>query len=174
MFNVFNMFKNICVVVSIILLDQFSKLYVLQELSWNETLTIIDAKFFGLNLFLTYNTGAAFGLLHNSSGWQNYLFLIIALSAASCILYLLIKNKINNVLEKIALLLILGGCIGNLLDRIMYGYVIDFIDVYIKNFHWYTFNVADSAICIAIILLMFNWLCLSSTCLSHVTHDSKQ
>ena len=69
MFNVFNMFKNICVVVSIILLDQVSKLYVLQELSWNETLTIIDTKFFGLNLFLTYNTGAAFGLLHNSSGW---------------------------------------------------------------------------------------------------------
>ena len=162
-----SLIKNIFLVISVILLDQFSKILVLQKLFWHETVAILDAKFFGLNLFLTYNTGAAFGFLHNSNGWQNYLFLAIALGASISILYLLIKNKITNKLEKLALLLILGGSIGNLLDRIMYGYVVDFIDFYVKDLHWYTFNIADSAICIAIMLLIVNSLCPTLfTCLS--------
>jgi signal peptidase II len=145
---------NIIVPICIILLDQFSKLWVVKNLIWHQTFHLINTKFFGINLFLTYNTGAAFGLLHDKSGWQNYLFLIIALIVALFILYLLIKNKINNNIERLGLLLILGGSVGNMLDRVMYNYVIDFIDVYYKNFHWYTFNIADSAICLAVMLLL--------------------
>ncbi len=152
------MLKNICLAICIVLLDQFSKLWIVKNLIWHETLPILNAKSFGFNLFLTHNTGAAFGFLHNANGWQNYLFLIIAILAGIIILYLLINNKITNTLEKLALLFILGGSIGNLVDRIVYGYVIDFIDVYVKNYHWYTFNIADSAICIAMGLLIFNWL----------------
>lgn len=146
---------NIIVPISIIILDQFSKLWVVNNLLWHQTVSLINMKFCGVNLFLTYNTGAAFGLLHDKSGWQNYLFLIIALIVALFILYILIKNKINNNIERLGLLFILGGSVGNMLDRIMHNYVIDFIDVYYKNFHWYTFNIADSAICLAVMLLLF-------------------
>lgn len=153
-----NMFKNILLVITTILLDQYSKLWVIYNLSSHETLQLFDAKFFGLNLFLTYNTGVAFGLFHDANGWQNGLFLLIAIVAACSILYLIINNKITDNLEKLALLLVLGGAIGNLIDRVVYGHVIDFIDVYaaIKEqyFHWYTFNIADSAICIGVGLLL--------------------
>lgn len=147
---------NLLIVLTIIFLDQLSKFLVIEKLLWHGGINLINTKLGGINLFLTYNTGAAFGFLHNSSGWQNYLFLFIAIIVAIVIIYLLINNKINNVIEKIAMLLILGGSVGNLMDRIIHGHVIDFIDVYIKNFHWYTFNVADSAICIAMGLLIIN------------------
>lgn len=152
---------NLCLVLIVIFLDQFSKFLVLEKLLWHGSINLINTKLGGINLFLTYNTGAAFGFLHNSSGWQNYLFLAVALIVAIIIIYLLVSKKINNFLERIAMLLILGGSIGNLIDRVIHGHVIDFIDVYIKNFHWYTFNIADSAICIAMSLLIINSLFLS-------------
>jgi signal peptidase II len=152
------MLKNILLVLMIVAIDQFSKLFVIHKLALYETLQLLDIKIFGLNLFLTYNTGVAFGLFHDANGWQNGLFLLIAIAAACSILYLIINNKITDNLEKLALLLILGGAIGNLIDRVIYGHVIDFIDVYaaIKEqyFHWYTFNIADSAICIGVGLLL--------------------
>lgn len=152
------LFKNIFIVTGVIFLDQLSKYLILQKLNWHETLTLfnLNNNSLGLNLFLTYNTGAAFGFLHKYSGWQNYLFLMIGCSVAIYIIYLLINNKITNTLEKLACLLVLSGSIGNILDRLMYGYVIDFIDIYVKNFHWYTFNVADSAICIAMLLFFIS------------------
>ena len=153
-----SIFYGGCIALIVIFLDQFSKFLVLEKLFWHDTLVLLKTKLCGVNLFLTYNTGAAFGFLHNSNGWQNYLFLSIALIVAIFIIYLLSNNKINNSIEKIALLLILGGSIGNLIDRMIHGYVIDFIDIYFKNFHWYTFNIADSAICIAMGLLIFKWV----------------
>ena len=153
------MLKNLFFIITTVVIDQFSKLWVLHKLFFHQTMELFDAKWFGLNLFLTYNTGIAFGFFHKSNGWQNGLFLSISVIAVGIIIYLIINNKINNYLEKLALLLILGGAIGNLLDRIIYGHVIDFIDVYafIKHqyFHWYTFNIADSAICVGVALLIF-------------------
>ena len=102
-------------------------------------------------------------MFHDASGWQNYLFLLIAIIATCSILYLFVTNQITDNVEKLSLLLILSGAIGNLLDRMMYGYVIDFIDVYAsiqsQSFHWYTFNIADSAICIGVALLLYRNLC---------------
>ena len=164
------MLKNILLVIITVAIDQFGKVWVVQKLSSHETLSVFDAKFFGLNLFLTYNTGAAFGLFHDASGWQNYLFLLIAIIATCSILYLFVTNQITDNVEKLSLLLILSGAIGNLLDRMIYGYVIDFIDVYAastsRSFHWYTFNIADSAICIGVALLLFRNL----SQMSRVTH----
>ncbi len=153
------MLKNILLVIIVVILDQLSKLWVLHKLLPYETLELFDAKFFGLNFFLTYNTGVAFGLFHNASGWQNSMFLLMTVAAVCIMLYLVISNKVSDYLEKLALLLILGGAIGNLIDRIIHKHVIDFIDVYAlvqnQHFHWYTFNIADSLICIGVGLLLF-------------------
>jgi signal peptidase II len=152
------MLKNILIIIGVILLDQLSKLYIVNKLAIYETLKLFDAKLFGLNFFLTYNNGAAFGFLHHADGWQNYLFLAVAVIVIGLILYWLINNQYKNNLEKYSYLLILGGAVGNLLDRLLYGSVVDFIDAYAtfsnQSFHWYTFNIADSAICIGVALLI--------------------
>lgn len=170
------MLKNILLVLITVVIDQLSKLFVINKLIEHETLQLLDLKFFGLNLFLTYNTGIAFGLFHNANGWQNGLFVLIAIIAICSILYLIISNKITNSLEKSALLLILSGAIGNLIDRIIYGHVIDFIDVYVAikehHFHWYTFNIADSAICIGVVLLFCSTLCNNRCSIQSMTHGN--
>lgn len=158
------MLKDLFFIIIIVAIDQFSKLWVVHKLLVHQTLQLLDVKWFGLNLFLTYNTGIAFGFFHQANGWQNGLFLSISIIAVGAIAYLFINNKINDYLEKLALLLILGGAIGNLVDRIIYGHVIDFIDIYAvikhKYLHWYTFNIADSAICIGVALLIFKDLAI--------------
>ncbi len=96
--------------------------------------------------------------------------------AAVCImLYLVISNKVSDYLEKLALLLILGGAIGNLIDRIIHKHVIDFIDVYAlvqnQHFHWYTFNIADSLICIGVGLLLFKNIFKEHNVLTRISID---
>lgn len=144
-------------------IDQLSKLLVMQKLTLHQLVPIIDAKLVGLNLFLTYNTGAAFGFLNQASGWQNNLFLFIAIGIIIGIIYLFLTNVINKNIEKLAFILILSGAIGNLIDRIRYKQVIDFIDCYLqlgaKTMHWFTFNIADSLICIGVGLLIYTSLC---------------
>jgi signal peptidase II len=125
----------------IVLLDQITKITIAKIFVYGESRPVTS--FF--NLVLAHNKGAAFSFLAAESGWQRYLFTAIALAAAVFIVYLLRKHA-GQRLFCWALALILGGAVGNLIDRSMHGYVIDFLDFYIGNWHWPAFNVADMAI----------------------------
>lgn len=127
----------------IVLLDQVSKITVTQILNYGQSIPVTS--FF--NLVLVYNEGAAFSFLSNQGGWQRYLFTGIAIIAIILITYLIRKHA-GERLHCWGLTLILGGAIGNVIDRMMYGHVIDFLDFYIKRWHWPAFNVADIAICL--------------------------
>ncbi|MDH3389831.1 MAG: signal peptidase II [Gammaproteobacteria bacterium] len=109
-----------------------------------------------MNLVLVHNTGAAFGFLSSASGWQNGLFMFVAAGACTFILWVLSRLRRQEIVLAVALMLILGGALGNLVDRMLYGYVIDFIDVHYRNWHWPAFNVADSAISIGAVLLLLD------------------
>lgn len=108
------------------------------------------------NLTLLYNKGAAFSFLANAGGWQRWFFLILTTAVSIFIYFWLRKLKPHQRLQYTALALILGGAIGNLIDRAIYGYVIDFIDVYYGSYHWPAFNIADSAITIGAFLLIYD------------------
>lgn len=105
------------------------------------------------NLVLAHNYGAAFSFLADSGGWQRYFFAAIAIVAVMVCLKLMISHA-REKLFCLALALILGGAIGNLFDRIIYGYVIDFLDFYYGYWHWPAFNIADSAIVLGAGLLI--------------------
>lgn len=144
------MFKWLWLAVVVLLLDQVTKQIALSQLTLHEPVALLPF----LNFTLVYNKGAAFGFLSSASGWQNAFFIVVALVACGVILYLLRQSR-----ERIfsaALMLVLGGAIGNLVDRLIYGYVIDFVDVYYQSWHWPVFNVADSAITIGAILIAFD------------------
>ena len=111
-----------------------------------------------LSLVLVHNTGAAFGFLSSAGGWQNIFFIIIAGAASAFILWMIRRLDSKERLLAIALMLVLGGALGNLTDRLLHGYVIDFIDVYYGSWHWPAFNVADSAITIGAIILVLDAL----------------
>ncbi|GAB2853195.1 signal peptidase II [Pseudoduganella ginsengisoli] len=128
----------------IILLDQISKITINKTFRYGEDLLVTS--FF--NITLAYNKGAAFSFLQHAGGWQRYLFTGIGIAAAVYIVYLL-KRHAGQRMFCWALALIMGGAIGNVIDRVLYGHVVDFLD-----FHWPTighfpaFNIADTAICI--------------------------
>jgi signal peptidase II len=111
-----------------------------------------------LNLALAFNTGAAFSLLSSAGGWQNLFFVIVALVISVVILLMVRRLGASEAQVAVALMLVLGGAAGNLVDRIRLGYVIDFIDVYYRAWHWPTFNVADSAITLGAALLVLDAL----------------
>lgn len=128
----------------VILLDQLSKITITKLFTLGEEKVVTS--FF--NLVLAYNPGAAFSFLHDAGGWQRYFFTAIALGAATYIIFLLKKHG-GQRLFCWALALILGGAIGNVIDRLLYGHVIDFLDFHHKAFgHFPAFNLADSAICL--------------------------
>jgi len=109
------------------------------------------------NMVLVFNKGAAFSFLANESGWQRHFFTGMAIAAAFFILYLL-KRHAGQRLFCWALALILGGAIGNVVDRISYGHVIDFLDFYAGTWHWPAFNLADSAITLGAALFVIDEL----------------
>ena len=136
----------------VIVLDQASKWIMVSWLSLHETVAIIP--FF--NLTMAHNTGAAFSFLAQAGGWQRWFFVGLT-SVISIVLFIWLKKlKTDAKLEAISISLILGGAIGNVIDRIYFGYVIDFLDVYYGTYHWPAFNVADSAIVIGAGLLIFD------------------
>lgn len=136
------------VTLSIIFLDQISKYYALHYLNLYESLPLIPY----INLTLAHNYGAAFSFLSGSSGWQRWFFISIAFFVSMGSLLWLYRTTTKNKMLLLGISLILGGAIGNLWDRLYYGYVIDFIDFYIHDWHWPIFNIADSAICIGAVL----------------------
>jgi signal peptidase II len=115
-----------------------------------------------LNFALVHNTGAAFGFLSSASGWQNIFFIVVASLACVVILWMTRRLTANNLMLGTGLMLVLGGAAGNLTDRLLHGYVIDFVDVYYRGWHWPAFNVADSAITIGAVVLALDALGLKT------------
>jgi signal peptidase II len=109
------------------------------------------------NLVLTYNKGAAFSFLAGASGWQKEFLTAIGIAASLVIVYLLARHG-SQKLFSLALALILGGAIGNVIDRVAHGHVIDFLDFHWRGWHWPAFNVADSAIVCGAALLIVDEL----------------
>ena len=135
----------------IIVLDQVSKLLISGHFVYGESLRITG--FF--NLVLAHNTGAAFSFLDNAGGWQRWMFTAIAIVASIWIVRLL-RQHAQQTTFCLALALVLGGALGNLIDRVAYGYVVDFLDFYWNSYHFPAFNVADSAISVGAALLLLD------------------
>ena len=108
------------------------------------------------NLMLAHNTGAAFSFLADSGGWQRWFFSSIAFFVSIAIVVWIKKLKPEEKHLGIALSLILGGAVGNLIDRVRFGYVVDFLDVYVGTSHWPAFNIADSAIFIGAAVMIIS------------------
>lgn len=114
-----------------------------------------------LNMTLAHNYGAAFSFLSDAGGWQRWLFTVLASVVSVVLIVWLLRLPKDEQVTAAALGLIIGGAVGNLVDRVMLGYVVDFIDVYYKTSHWPAFNLADSAITGGVILLLVDGFFLS-------------
>lgn len=137
----------------VVLLDQVSKITMSRLLVYGQSEMITPY----FNLVMVYNQGAAFSFLANSGGWQRWFFSGLALVVSLGIIWMLHKNS-GQRLFCWALTLILGGAVGNLIDRLLYGHVIDFLDFHIGTLHWPAFNVADSAITVGAALFVLDEL----------------
>ena len=140
--------------VVIVLLDLATKELAMQHLELYRP----NAVFSWLNLTLAHNTGAAFSFLAGGGGWQRWFLSAVAVVIVVVLLVWLWRLPHRARLLPSALALVIGGAIGNLVDRIRFGYVIDFIDVHYAGWHWPAFNVADSAIVVGVILLLLDSL----------------
>ncbi len=140
----------------IVALDLYTKSLIQQAFDYGERLTVTN--FFELVRF--HNEGAAFSFLADAGGWQKWFFTAVSVVAVVVITYLIIKHtKIKHPSQKLfccGLALVLGGAIGNLYDRVTLGYVVDFLYFHVNDFYWPAFNVADSAICIGVALLLWD------------------
>ena len=134
----------------VIVLDQITKRIAEYQLVQFAPMEILPF----LNFALVYNQGAAFSFLSDAGGWQRWFFTVLALLVSAIIVWWLYRLKRGETGTAISLSLILGGAIGNVIDRILHGHVIDFIDVHYVGYHWPTFNIADSAITIGAVILI--------------------
>ena len=133
-----------------VVLDQVSKLLIDSSMQLYQSIPVMPY----FNLTYVHNTGAAFSFLSDAGGWQRWFFAGLAIVISIAMTVWLAKLKQHETLLAVALSLVLGGAIGNLIDRLAYGYVIDFLDVYVGNWHWPAFNIADSAITVGVGLLL--------------------
>lgn len=135
-----------------IIVDQVTKQFIVANFDLYERTAVFS--FF--NLTYAQNPGAAFSFLADQPGWQRWFFSIIATVASVVFLVWMAKTPRDNKLLSIAFALLLSGAIGNLIDRLLFGYVIDFLDFYYQQYHWPAFNVADSVIFIGAALMIFD------------------
>lgn len=134
----------------VLVLDQWSKIAIKGAMSLYQSIMLVP----GFNLTYVHNTGAAFSFLSEAGGWQRWFFAAMAIIISGILTVWLYRLKKHETLLAFALALVLGGAIGNLVDRLAYGYVIDFLDVYYEAWHWPAFNVADMAISIGAFLML--------------------
>jgi signal peptidase II len=141
----------------IVVLDQVSKQMILDAIAFGEVVEVWPPVF---SLVLTYNPGAAFSFLAAASGWQRYFFILVATAASALIIYLIARHRSDRFLC-FALMLVLGGAVGNLIDRVVYGAVVDFLVIRWPGGPslfdpWPAFNLADSCISIGAVLLIWD------------------
>lgn len=144
-------YKYLSISAIVIALDLFTKHLIQQNFVFGDLHSVTS--FFDLVRY--HNEGSAFGFLNDAGGWQKWLFNGISIVASVVIIYLL-KKHTNEKLFCAGLALVLGGAIGNLYDRITLGYVVDFLNFHLNNHYWPAFNVADSAICLGVGLLLLD------------------
>jgi signal peptidase II len=138
-------------VLSTLLLDRWTKSIIHSNFGLNQSVSVIDGLF---DITYVRNTGVAFGIFNSfSSPAKSLMLSLFTLTAATVVIFYSLRNPARNRLLQGALALILGGALGNLYDRINYGYVIDFLEIYFRDYHWPAFNVADSAISTGVVLL---------------------
>lgn len=137
----------------VVALDQATKWWIMESFRLHELREVIPGFF---NLVYLHNSGAAFSLLASAEGtWKEWFFIAVAVGALAFILVLFKQYCLKNRAYTVALGLIAGGAVGNLIDRLRFGSVVDFLDFYLASYHWPAFNVADSAICIGVGLFFY-------------------
>ena len=136
----------------VVVLDQATKQIAESQLTPHQAVNLLP--FF--DWYLTYNTGAAFSFLANAGGWQRWLFTAIAIVISVVIVQWIRKLPADETLTAFSLSLILGGAIGNLIDRVYLGHVIDYIQVWLGKYPWPAFNIADAAISVGAVLLILS------------------
>jgi signal peptidase II len=141
-------------VVTMLIIDQASKQWIVSRYALFEGVELTS--FF--NIVRVHNPGAAFSFLANAGGWQQYFFTLLAFAVSAYLLFLMWKSP-NDRRLCLALGLIVSGAIGNVIDRLRFGYVIDFLDIHAAAMHWPAFNVADSCICVGAALLIWDEFC---------------
>ncbi len=146
------MFKWLSLSSAVIILDQITKYYASQELVLYQAVHIVP----GFNLTLMHNTGAAFSFLSQAGGWQRWFLIGLASLISIAIIVWMYDLPANKRWLLAALALVLGGALGNVCDRVILGYVVDFIEVYYKDMYWPAFNIADSAIFIGAFMLIID------------------
>lgn len=144
------MLKWLWLSVVVLVLDQLSKFWVVANFELYQSIELMPY----LNLTYVHNKGAAFSFLSSAGGWQRWFFTVVSIVAVVVLLVWLKRLKPVEKLLAVSMSLILGGAVGNLYDRVAYGYVIDFLDAYYQQWHWPVFNIADSAIVLGVGLML--------------------
>ena len=137
---------------AVVALDRLTKLLAVDRLDLGEVYTVVP----GFNLALVLNRGAAFGFLADSGGWQRWFFVMVGLAISVLIMVTLLRQGEASKLLRLGLTLILGGALGNLIDRVSQGYVIDFVDLHWQVWHWPAFNVADVGITMGALIVLLD------------------
>jgi signal peptidase II len=146
------MFRWLWLSLLVILLDQGTKQLVEYSLALYESVPVVPL----FNIVLVYNEGAAFSFLSDQGGWQRWLFAGLAVIVSLILVAWISRLGRDDRWLAIALSLVVGGAVGNLIDRVLYGHVIDFLDLYYRQWHWPAFNVADSAIFVGVVLMLLD------------------
>ena len=127
----------------VLALDQWSKAWVLKTLPEHVAVPVIDGFW---NWYRTYNTGAAFSFLADAGGWQKWFFITLAFAISGLMVWMLARTPRSDWRSALPLALVVGGAIGNVIDRFLHGHVIDFVQWYVGEHYWPAFNIADSAV----------------------------
>lgn len=146
------MLRTLWLSVVVFVVDQATKWLAVEYLLGRPPVEIMP----GFDLQLVYNTGAAFGMLDDAGGWQNAFFIAVAAGISLFIVHQLRRLTRAELQIAVSYALILGGALGNVIDRLRQGYVVDFIHWFYRDYHWPNFNIADSAICIGAALLILD------------------
>ena len=133
-------------------IDLLTKYIVVQNFELYESINVLPV----FNLTYVRNYGAAFSFLADHGGWQKYFFIILAIAVSAMLVYFLYKNKAAQKLQNSAYALIIGGALANMADRSYHGFVVDFLDVYWREWHYPVFNIADIAISVGAGLLILD------------------
>lgn len=142
-------------VVVIVVADQISKNMALTHLVVGDPDVLIPGF---MNWYLAFNDGAAFSFLSSQGGWQILFFTVLAILISLFLLFWLLRSEWLNTPSQLAISFIMGGALGNVLDRIHSGHVIDFIQIHYQHYYWPTFNVADSFVCVGAAILILTSL----------------
>ncbi|HGJ5856301.1 signal peptidase II [Arsenophonus nasoniae] len=138
--------------VVILIVDLSSKQLILNHFQLYESIPLMPY----FNLAYAQNPGAAFSFLADKGGWQRWFFAFVAIVICVVLIVMMYRQSVNKKLSNIAYALVIGGALGNLCDRLVHGFVVDFIDFYVGDWHWPTFNIADMAICVGAALIILD------------------